>query len=102
LKWPHDQILFWKLCADSDSFMRHAAVQQMSRMGLVKFPSKLFGPQQRIHQMLAWRASANSEALKYLPAWLTDPDEEVRFLAAKWIADEKLVEFRPQVVQALK
>src|SRR5262249_8285155 len=34
--------------------------------------------------------------------FLADPDEEVRFLAAKWVADEKLTQYRPQIAEALK
>jgi putative heme-binding domain-containing protein len=34
--------------------------------------------------------------------FLADPDEDVRFLAAKWVADEKLSEYRPLLVEALK
>ena len=34
--------------------------------------------------------------------FLADPDETVRFLAAKWIADEKLADYRDDVVKAMK
>jgi hypothetical protein len=33
---------------------------------------------------------------------LADSDEDVRFLAAKWVSDEKLSQYRPQIVDALK
>jgi hypothetical protein len=37
-----------------------------------------------------------------IPKFLADPDEDVRFLAAKWIADKQLVQYRPLLVEALK
>jgi putative heme-binding domain-containing protein len=37
-----------------------------------------------------------------IPDFLADADEDVRFLAAKWIADQQLVQYRPLLVEALK
>ncbi len=36
-----------------------------------------------------------------LPRFLTDPDESVRFLAVKWIADEKLADYRDDITKAM-
>jgi hypothetical protein len=37
-----------------------------------------------------------------LERFLKDPDPDVRFLAVKWVADEKLAAFRPQIEAMLK
>src|SRR5262249_57250231 len=54
----------------------------------------------------AWRAGGGTWGGKpttgTLGDCLNDPDPDVRFMAAKWVSDEKLAEFRPQIVDALK
>jgi putative heme-binding domain-containing protein len=40
--------------------------------------------------------------VRKLREFLADPDDEVRFLAAKWVADEALAEYRPLLAEALK
>src|SRR5262249_31681681 len=47
-------------------------------------------------------AVGKPEGRKLIPALLADPDEEVRFLAAKWISDDKLVEHRGLLAEAIK
>ncbi|MBI3463335.1 MAG: PQQ-dependent sugar dehydrogenase, partial [Planctomycetes bacterium] len=92
------------LLTDKDPFIRNAAVQSLAH-----FPGLLAGiklrslddPLQRIGVLLAHRASGRPEAVRRLAEFLADPDEEVRFLAIKWIADDKLSEFRPHVAKAL-
>jgi len=37
--------------------------------------------------LLAERASGRPEGLRRIPAFLADPDEDVRLLAVKWVAD---------------
>ncbi|HWG45919.1 MAG TPA: PVC-type heme-binding CxxCH protein [Gemmataceae bacterium] len=94
-----------KLLADSDSFLRNAAVRQLSRqpglLSSIKMPS-LKEPLQRMGVLLAWRASGQPEATRHVREFLSDPDEDVRFLAVKWIADDRLTDYRPQLVEALK
>src|SRR5262249_49048328 len=36
------------------------------------------------------------------PDFLSDGDEDVRFLAVKWIADQKLDRFRPEIAEMLQ
>jgi putative membrane-bound dehydrogenase-like protein len=92
------------LLDDPDPFLRSAAVLQLSRS-----PERLATidghalklARQRIGLLLAERASGRSEAARLVPGFLADPDEDVRFLAAKWVADDKLKEFRPLLVEAL-
>jgi putative membrane-bound dehydrogenase-like protein len=106
LRGKEDLGLLDNLLSDDDSFIRHAAVQRLS-----KFPNKLFwispdekwlSTRQEIGVLLACRASGHEDATKRLADFLKDPDPDVRFLAVKWVADEKLVEFRPQVAEMLK
>ncbi len=52
--------------------------------------------------LLAWRASGRPEGTRRVRAFLADADEEVRFLAAKWVADDKLTEYRPLLAKALE
>jgi putative membrane-bound dehydrogenase-like protein len=90
---------------DQDPFLRNAAVQRLARspdllatIGL----HALSDPRQRIGLLLAERASGRPEGARLIPEFLADPDEDVRFLAAKWIADEKQKEFRSLVAGTLK
>jgi putative heme-binding domain-containing protein len=100
--WPRLR----KLLSDPDPFLRHAAVQQLARFsdrfGSVPVRS-LRDPAERLGMLLASRASGRPEGLRLLgDVFLDDPDEDVRFLAAKWVADQKLTAFRPRLAAALK
>ncbi|QJW99408.1 PVC-type heme-binding CxxCH protein [Frigoriglobus tundricola] len=89
----------------ADPFLRHAAIQRMAVLPplLRRMPAiDRLEPQARIAYLLAWRASGLKSAPKVLPDFLKDPDPDVRFLALKWVSDEKLTEFRPQIVELLK
>jgi putative membrane-bound dehydrogenase-like protein len=94
-----------KLLRDPDAFLRSAAVRQLSlqpeRLAAID-PRSLKEPAQLIGLLLAWRASGRSEGTRRLPEFLRDADEDVRFLAIKWIADHKLDAFRPVLDEMLK
>jgi putative membrane-bound dehydrogenase-like protein len=93
-----------EMLTDSDPFIRHAAVHLLARTPTIlkRAASEAHGdPRARLGVLLAYRASGLKEGRALLPRFLTDRDEEVCFLAAKWIADEKLMEHRPLVVDAL-
>ncbi|MCE9567183.1 MAG: c-type cytochrome [Planctomycetes bacterium] len=96
-------VVFQGLLTDTDPFIHHATVQRLALCGSqsVMDRSKL-NARQRIGLLLAWRASNDKDATKVLADFLKDSDPDVRFLAAKWVSDEKLVEFRPQIVEMLK
>jgi hypothetical protein len=51
--------------------------------------------------LLAHRASGRIDSRRGLPAWLGSRHADVRLLAAKWVADERIVEARPAVAAAL-
>jgi putative membrane-bound dehydrogenase-like protein len=94
-----------ELLTDADPFLRQAAVQRLSRspqlLDAVDRRS-LTDPRRRVGVLLAYRASGRPDGVRLLPEFLADGDEEVRFLAAKWISDEKLTQYRAPVLDALK
>jgi putative membrane-bound dehydrogenase-like protein len=99
-----------KLLTDADPFLRSAAVRQLSlqpqRLAAIDLHS-LKEPLQRIGLLLAWRASGQqagsaSDRRDRLGDFLHDADEDVRFLAIKWIADHKLNDFRSVLAEMLK
>lgn len=104
LKQKDDLPLLLRLLDDPDSFLRNAAVWQLAHapalLDAVELQT-LNNPRQRVGVLLAHRASGRSEGARLLARFLADPEEDVRFLAVKWVADEKLVEYRSQVVGAL-
>jgi putative heme-binding domain-containing protein len=88
-----------------DPFLRHAAALRLAHSPelLAELDWRgLADLLQRIGVLLAQRASGRPDAVRQLPGFLADPDEEVRFLAAKWIADRQLAEHRPLLVERLK
>lgn len=104
----HDQAARPRLLAllsDPDPFLRQAAVRQLALTPELLADldvAALTGVQQRLGVLLAHRASGRPEMPRLVQQFLQDPDPEVRFLAAKWIADRKLTELRPALVEALK
>jgi putative membrane-bound dehydrogenase-like protein len=94
-----------QLLNDPDPFVRTAAVRQLAKsLDLLGTDdrSSLKDARQRAGLLLAYRASEQPGALQVIPDFLADPDEDVRFLAAKWIADQRLEQYRPLLVEALK
>jgi putative membrane-bound dehydrogenase-like protein len=105
LKEKSDRPRLLDLLTDADPFLRHAAVRQLAQApGLLAdldWPS-LADARQRAGVLLAHRAGGRGDAAKLATDFLRDPDPEVRFLAAKWVADEKLADCRPPLAEALK
>ncbi|GIW81406.1 MAG: hypothetical protein KatS3mg105_3213 [Gemmatales bacterium] len=98
---PTDRQTLFALLADKDPYLRQAALHRLAQFPdvLAKLDAaSLKHPQQRMGLLLACRAN---HATNQLAKFLADPDPEVRFLAVKWIADEKLQAYRPALVQAL-
>lgn len=93
-----------KLLADPDPFLRHAAIQRAGRdpRALKQIViGSVADAKQRTGLLLAYRAAGEKPGTALLH-FLQDADPEVRLLAAKWVSDEKLTEFRSQVVEMLK
>jgi putative membrane-bound dehydrogenase-like protein len=93
------------LLSDADPYLRHAAIHRLTTNAqalAVLQREQLADARQRRGLLLALRGSGQKEAARHIRTFLADADEEVRFLAVKWVADEKLVEQRPLVVEAMK
>jgi putative membrane-bound dehydrogenase-like protein len=94
-----------KFLADPDPFLRHAAVQKLARSPelLAKIDHRtLTDARQRLGVLLALHASGVKYAQLLIADFLKDPDPDVRFLAVKWISDERRVEYRPHLREAIK
>jgi putative membrane-bound dehydrogenase-like protein len=105
LKEKSDVPRLFRLLTDADPFLRHAAVQQLAYTPhrLAETTAQpLEDARVRVGLLLAWRASAQPEATRHVRDFLLDPDEDVRFLAVKWVADQKLDTYRELLVDALK
>jgi putative membrane-bound dehydrogenase-like protein len=105
LKEKTDAPRLLKSLTDQDPFVRATAAHQLAQIPeLVAVIDRrtITDARQRTGLLLAFRASNQAEANRTIPEFLADPDEEVRFLAAKWVADQKLTQFRPLLVDALK
>lgn len=93
------------ILTDPDPYLRHAAIQGLARapstLGKLT-PRTIPNANARTGLLLAWRASNANGNTKLVPDFLKDPDPDVRFLAIKWVSDEKLAEFRPQLTEMLK
>lgn len=93
------------LIAANDPFLRHAAVRRLAQMPLQLAFFIVDGKDNPKHQLaglLAYRASRGKEQELVLKQSLQSSDPDVRFLAVKWVSDEKLAEFRPQLLEMLK
>jgi putative membrane-bound dehydrogenase-like protein len=96
-----------RFLSEEDPFLRSAAIQQLAglshlpvNMPRAGLPSAEPDPRQRVGLLLIDRAAGRS-SVPVVSHWLDDPDEDVRFLAVKWIADRRLTELRSQVMAAL-
>ena len=99
-----DRARLLQLLTDADPYLHHAAVQRLAHAPELLAAldvGKLSDPRQRIGLLLAHRASGRAESMRLLPRLLDDTDEEVRFLAAKWIADRTLRDYRPLLAKRL-
>ena len=91
------------LLVDNDPFFRHAAIEAISkRLGFLEPElEKLSQSDRRVAVFLARRlgssGNAASNASSVASAGLTDSDEMIRFLAVKWVADEKFANCRKDV-----
>jgi putative membrane-bound dehydrogenase-like protein len=97
--------LLLRLLADADPYLRHAAIQRLAHdadsLRAVDL-STLAESKQRIGVLLAHRASGRPDAAAILPTFLSDRDPDVRLIATKWVSDEKLAAYRPQIEAAAK
>ena len=89
---------------ETDPFLFLAAVDRLARSPKVlEFAenSSSESPRRRAGLLLACRVSGRPEARRILDRSLVDPDPELRFLAAKWVADDRLANYRATIEHAL-
>lgn len=100
--------LLLELMADNDPFIRHAAIQRMARpenaVGTLAIKPSQVSTQQRPGLLLAHRKilADPRRAAMFATVYLNDANEDVRFLAAKWVADEKLDGCRQEMENAMR
>ncbi len=88
---------FFDSLISPDPFLRHAAISHVGNSGAIGTFNlkKLRDPKHREAILLADRSDTSRDSRTGRPTpYLSDPDETVRFLAVKWIADEKLKDYR--------
>jgi putative membrane-bound dehydrogenase-like protein len=98
------------LFAGDDPFLKQAVVHHVARRGYTLDANGMADPRQRVAALLINRQVVTAKDDPRYPAvaaeearrFLKDPDEEVRFLAAKWIADERLKGCRKDVEHAMR
>jgi putative membrane-bound dehydrogenase-like protein len=104
LRTKEDAPRLLDLLGDADPFLRSAAVHQLAAApdALAAIDrGAVTDAKRRAGLLLAWRATGRPEATKLVAEFLADPDEDVRFLAAKWVSDEKLTPYRAAIIDAL-
>lgn len=92
------------LAIDADPFIQTAARFHLAHSPAILDAIKLDGlkAQERIALLLSQMASGEGKYQDWLLRYLNDDDEEVRFLATKWIADQALGRFRPQIEETMR
>ncbi|MDH3582943.1 MAG: HEAT repeat domain-containing protein, partial [Phycisphaerae bacterium] len=87
----------------NDPFARHAATLAAARdaEALLSMEWKNHPPRVMAHLAVALRRSGHSQAIDRIPSLLTWPDPVVRLVAVKWIADDRLEQFRPALQKLL-
>lgn len=89
-----------KLAHDDDKYLADAALTALSRAGLTVDAVKALPTADRVWAFVAMRrADMNDE--KWVRAFWSDPDPEMRFECLRWTADAVLKDFMPQVEKML-
>jgi putative membrane-bound dehydrogenase-like protein len=97
---PQSGLVLWNLIVDRDPFIRHAAIQQVAKhpdiFNLVS-PWDILNPRRGVSLFLIARAIDPTARKARLDSDLGGSDPEVRFLAIKWVSDEKLTQYRSKI-----
>lgn len=104
LKLESDIPALLNAATHADPFVAHTARMHLANSSQLLDAIKIdmLPPAQRVAVLLAERASGNAKYVNHLTHHLQDASEDVRFLAAKWVSDETLKQFRPEIESALK
>ena len=94
-----------QLLDDDDPQIRNASIHALASIGSAlqkNLPTSfLKTPRQKVGALVALKRTGDPTAHERISAALKDPHPDVRFTAVKWVADEKLEEFRPQLKKLL-
>lgn len=85
---------------DSDPYVRTEAIKVIAQDPDHEWQS-IKDPVTRAHYAVALRRSGKKDASNAIPALLNDPAEDVSFVGVKWIADEKLANYKPQLLEQI-
>jgi putative membrane-bound dehydrogenase-like protein len=88
---------------NEDPVLTHAAIQLLSR-GLLKTHASLANTEHGLGILLAARRNETVGAYfaaEQLDQFLMADDPDTRFVAVKWIADDKLIDYRPDLERML-
>jgi putative membrane-bound dehydrogenase-like protein len=100
---PRAAAALWKRVSDRDAFVAEAARAGLARSGALSVEGDFSKrpPAERLAAVLILRESHDPRGLSLLPQFLRDPDVSVRFAAVQWVGEERLVDFRQPLVDAL-
>ncbi|MCG8599552.1 MAG: c-type cytochrome [Verrucomicrobiales bacterium] len=95
-KWSREDLL--REAKSDDPFLARAAIVRLSGMTNDWTREQVSGwlPEDRVQALLALRISAQNPAA-WVKSFLEDPDPAVVFEALRWISDDQLESFRPDV-----
>lgn len=87
----------------ADPYARTAAMNVLAQQPkvLTNYKWQRAGSVARAHYAVALKRSKASSRTEVIPALLTDEDSDVRYVGIKWIADEKLVQYEPNLKAVL-
>lgn len=93
-----------KALESDDPFLQQAARLGLERSLPLSEIKKLADdaePAHRIGALLILRQSGKPESRTLVAKFLEDPDSTIRFAAIQWVGEERLAEFRPQLMKEL-
>jgi putative membrane-bound dehydrogenase-like protein len=103
---PAARDLLLKAIESDDPFVQQAARRGLARsltvddlIALVRQTG--LSPARRLGLLLVLRESNSAEARALLPDFLASPDTSIRFAAIQWVGEQRLKEFRPQLLGGL-
>jgi putative membrane-bound dehydrogenase-like protein len=93
----------WQAVADNDAFVAQAAREGLARLhaASAEAASSRSNPAERLACLLILRETRDSQGRSALPKLLRDTDANVRFAAVQWVGEERLLQFRAGLADAL-
>jgi putative membrane-bound dehydrogenase-like protein len=102
---PEKDAITPKFLEVEDPFIRQKAINELARnddLREVFDAMNTLSDRARMTVFLADRQSGAAEARKRVGTYLQSPNEDIRFLTAKWISDDLIREARPALEKAMK